>query len=117
MAPTNIKTVHQTSLLHISHREQPRSTWILKEIVAQYRIGNHVLGTYITKRFDIFPPDWDAFRFFFKQSYKFMAKWIVAEKTKAGLRHAVLCPNVTGRTKERIDQSKRARAGSIALVD
>ena len=25
----------------------------------------------------------------------FMAKWIVAEKTKAGLRHAVGCPNVT----------------------
>ena len=26
---------------------------------------------------------------------QFMAKWIVAEKTKAGLRHAVVCPNVT----------------------
>ena len=47
----------------------------------------------------------------------FMAKWIVAEKTKAGLRHAVVCPNVTGRTKERIAQSKRARAGSLAFVD
>ena len=47
----------------------------------------------------------------------FMAKWIAAEKTKAGLRHAVACPNVTGRTKERIAQSKRARAGSLALVD
>ena len=47
----------------------------------------------------------------------FMAKWIVAEKTKAGLRHAVVCPNVTGRTKERIAQSKRARSGSLALVD
>ena len=35
-----------------------------------------------------------------------MAKWIVAEKTKAGLRHAVVCPNVTGRTKKRIAQSK-----------
>ena len=47
-----------------------------------------------------------------------MAKWIVAEKTKAGLRHAMVCPNVTGRTnKERIAQSKRARAGSLALVD
>ena len=34
-----------------------------------------------------------------------MAKWIVAEKTKAGLRHAVVCPNVTGRTKE--DSLKR----------
>ena len=32
----------------------------------------------------------------------FMAKWIAAEKNKAGLRHAVVCPNVTGRTKERI---------------
>ena len=47
----------------------------------------------------------------------FMAKWIVAEKNKAGLRHAVVCPNVTGRTKERIAQSERARAGSLALVD
>ena len=48
----------------------------------------------------------------------FVPKWIVAEKNKAGLRHAVVCPNATGRTKERIAQSKRARAGSlIALVD
>ena len=47
----------------------------------------------------------------------FHAKWIVAEKTKAALRHAVVCPNVTGRTKERIAQSKRARASSLALVD
>ena len=47
----------------------------------------------------------------------FMAKWIAAEKAKAGLRHAVVCPNVTGRTKKRIAQSKRARAGSLALVD
>ena len=47
----------------------------------------------------------------------FMAKWIVTEKTKAGLRHAVVCPNVTGRTKKRIAQSKRARAGSLALVN
>ena len=46
----------------------------------------------------------------------FHAKWIAAEKNKAGLRHAVVCPNVTGRTKERIAQSKRARAGSLALV-
>ena len=48
---------------------------------------------------------------------QFMAKWIAAEKTKAGLRHAVVCPNVTGRTNERIAQSKRARAGSLAIVD
>ena len=47
----------------------------------------------------------------------FMVKWITAEKAKAGLRRAVVCPNVTGRTKERIAQSKRARAGSLALVD
>ena len=40
----------------------------------------------------------------------FMAKWIAGEKCKAGLRHAVVCPNVTGRTKERIAQRKRARA-------
>ena len=39
-----------------------------------------------------------------------MAKWTVAEKTKAELRHAVVCSNVTGRTNERISQSKRARA-------
>ena len=47
----------------------------------------------------------------------FMMKLIAAEKTKAGLRHAVVCPNVTGRTKKRIAQSKRARAGSLALVE
>ena len=45
-----------------------------------------------------------------------MVKLIAAENAKAGLRHAVVCPNVTGRTKERIAQSKRARAGSLALV-
>ena len=47
----------------------------------------------------------------------FMAKWIAAEEAWTGLRHAVVCPNVTGRTNERIAQSKRARAGSLALVD
>ena len=47
----------------------------------------------------------------------FMAKWIAEEKANAGLQHAVVCPNMTGRTKERIVQSKRARAGSLALVD
>ena len=46
-----------------------------------------------------------------------MAKWIAAVEARAGLRHAVVCPNVTGRTKERIAQSKRVRAGSLALVD
>ena len=47
----------------------------------------------------------------------FMAKWIVAEKAKAGLRYAVVYPNVMGRTKGRIAQSKRARASSLALFD
>ena len=47
----------------------------------------------------------------------FMAKWYTAEKVRAGLRHAEVCPNGTGRTKERIAQSKRARAGSLAIVD
>ena len=47
----------------------------------------------------------------------FMAKLIAAEKARAGLRHAVVCPDVTGRTKERIAESKRARAGSLALVN
>ena len=48
----------------------------------------------------------------------FMAKWLASKEARAGLRHAVGCPNVTGRTKERIPQSKRARrAGSLALVD
>ena len=47
----------------------------------------------------------------------FMAKWIAAAKVRAGLRHAVLCSNVTERTKERTAQRKRARAGSLALVD
>ena len=47
----------------------------------------------------------------------FMVEWMIAEKSKAGLRHAVVCPNVTGKTKKRISQSKRARAGSLALVD
>ena len=46
-----------------------------------------------------------------------MAKWIVAEKTKAGLQHAVICPNVTGRIKKRLALSKRSRAGSLTLVD
>ena len=46
-----------------------------------------------------------------------MAKWIAAEKAKVGLRHEVVCPNVTGRAKKRIAQSKRARAGSLALAD
>ena len=52
-----------------------------------------------------------------KGAEHFMAKCIVAEKAKAGQRHAVVCPNVTGRIKKRMAQIKRARAGSLALVD
>ena len=37
------------------------------------------------------------------------------ESQRAGLRHAVACPNVAGRAKEVIAQSKRARAGSLAI--
>ena len=48
---------------------------------------------------------------------RFMAKWIVANKVRAGLRHALVYPNVTGRTKDRIAQSKRIRASSLAIVD
>ena len=47
---------------------------------------------------------------------RFTAKWIATEKARAGLRHAVVCPNVTGRTKERIVQSKRAHAGLLAII-
>ena len=50
-----------------------------------------------------------------KGAERFIAKWIAAGK--AVLWHAVVCLNVTGRIKERITQSKRARAGSLAIVD
>ena len=46
-----------------------------------------------------------------------MAKGNIVEKFSAVLRHAVLCPNVTGRAKKRIAQTKQARAGSLAIVD
>ena len=48
---------------------------------------------------------------------KFHGEMNHCRKAKAGLRRAVVCPNVTGMAKERIAQSKRARAGSLALVD
>ena len=47
----------------------------------------------------------------------FMTKWIVAERARIALQHAVVCPNVTGRTKERVAHSKRARTGLLATVD
>ena len=46
-----------------------------------------------------------------------MEKWIAAEKVRAGLRHAVVCLNVTGRTKETISQTKCVRVGLLAIVD
>ena len=48
---------------------------------------------------------------------RFMAKWIATEKARVGLRHFIVCPNVTERTKERIAQRKRARASLLAIVD
>ena len=48
---------------------------------------------------------------------RFMAKCISVEKARAGLRHSLVCLNVTGRTKGKLVQSKRARAGSLAIVD
>ena len=42
----------------------------------------------------------------------FMSKWIAAQKARVGLRHAVVCPNVTRRTKERIAQ----KASGLVLV-
>ena len=47
---------------------------------------------------------------------RFMAKWIPAEKFRTGLRHVLVCPNVKGRTKVRIAQSKWTRACSLATV-
>ena len=47
---------------------------------------------------------------------QFTAKWSAVEKARAGLRHALVCPNVTGRTKDWTAQSKRARVGSLAIV-
>ena len=42
---------------------------------------------------------------------RFMAKWIAAEKARAGLRHAVVCSNVTGKTKKRMP-----KASGLVLV-
>ena len=48
---------------------------------------------------------------------RFMAKWSAAQKIRAGLRHAVVCPNARGGTKERIVQSKCDRAGKFDIFD
>ena len=47
----------------------------------------------------------------------FMVKLIAAEKARDGLWHAVVYPNVMGRTKERIAQKEHARVGSFPIVD
>ena len=41
----------------------------------------------------------------------FLAKWIAAEKARAGLRHTVVCPNMTGRIKKRTP-----KASGLVLV-
>ena len=46
-----------------------------------------------------------------------VAKWIAAEEVRDGLRHVVICPNVTGRAIDRIAPSKSIRTGSLATVD
>ena len=46
-----------------------------------------------------------------------MTQWIAAENARIGLRYAVVCPNVMGKTKERIIQSKRVHTGLLAIVD
>ena len=48
-----------------------------------------------------------------KGAERIMVEWIDAEKARAGLRHAAVNPRVSKRTKKRIAESKRARAGSL----
>ena len=45
-----------------------------------------------------------------------MTKWIAAERAREALRHAETCPNLTGRTKERVAQRNRARIGFLEVV-
>ena len=48
---------------------------------------------------------------------RFMTEGIAAENTWVGLPYAVVSPNVTEITQEMIAHNKRARAGSLAIVD
>ena len=48
---------------------------------------------------------------------RFMAKWIAADKVRAGLRQAVVGPNVTERTKIRIAQKMPVCVGSLVKVN
>ena len=43
-----------------------------------------------------------------REAEHFMAKWIVAEEAKAGLGHAVVCPNVGDGKDEEEDSPKQA---------
>ena len=43
----------------------------------------------------------------------FITKWVAAERARAASRHAETCPNVTGKTREGVAQSKRARTGLL----
>ena len=52
-----------------------------------------------------------------QEAERFMAERIAAEKVRAELRHAVVYPNMTARTKDRIAESKRVRDGSLAIDD
>ena len=52
-----------------------------------------------------------------QEAERFMAKWTNAPKARARLGHAVECSNATGRTKEMMPQNKRARVGSLAIVN
>ena len=52
-----------------------------------------------------------------KQGAEIFMKWIAAERARAALRHVETCPNVTGKTKERVAQSNRARTGLLATID
>ena len=45
-----------------------------------------------------------------------MVTRIASEKAGAGLRYAIVCWNVTESAEERIVQSKRVRAGSLAII-
>ena len=52
-----------------------------------------------------------------QRTKRLIANWIAAENARAALRHAVVCPNVAGRAKERRVQSKSARTDLIVIVD
>ena len=47
----------------------------------------------------------------------FTKNWFVADGARTALRHAVVPPNVTGKTKERVAQSKRACTDLLDTID